>query len=116
MSQHPKKPGDPKRPKRLKLTITERAKWKQILKEVEKAEAPVSVLQGITVHLIDGTQVNIDVQELLNEGILPEDLEEDINQKLQDLDHIIENVDFFISIEHVAKTVQPFTDNLLKNL
>lgn len=110
--QKPKQP----RSKRLKLSITERDKWKQILKEVEKAEAPVSVLQGITVNLIDGTQVDIDVQKLLKEGFLPEDLEAQINEKLYELDDIIQDVDFFISIEHVAKAVQPFTDSLLKNL
>jgi len=111
-----RKSEKPPRSKQLKLTITERAKWNRILKEVEKAEAPISVLQGITVNLIDGTQVDIDVEELLNEGILPEELEENINRKLRELDHIIKNVDFFISVENVAKTVQPFTDSLLRDL
>jgi len=109
-------PKKPQKSKRLKLTITERAKWNRILKEVEKAEAPISVLQCITVNLIDGTQVDINVQELLAEGMLPEELEDRINAKLHALDHIIKNVDFFISIENVAKTVQPFTDSILKNL
>ena len=112
--QEPKKPRP--KSKRLKLTITERDKWKQILKDVEKAEAPVSVLHTITVNLKDGTSVEINVQELLAEGLTPEYLEAEINQKLQDLDHVIEDVDFLISIEHVAKAVQPFTDLLLKNL
>jgi hypothetical protein len=111
--QNPKKP---RKNKQLKLTISERAKWKQILAEVDKDEAPVSVLQGITVNLIDGTQVDIDVQQLLAEGFLPEELESEINEKLQNLDNVIKNVDFFISLDHVAKAVQPFTDSLLKNL
>jgi hypothetical protein len=112
--QQPKKP--PRKSKRLKLTITERAKWKQILAEVEKAEAPVSVLRTITVNLIDGTRVEIDVQELLSEGHSAEYIETEINTKLHEMDSIIENVDFFISVDHVAKAVQPFTDSLLKNL
>ena len=114
MAEQPKK--RPRKSKRLKLTISERDKWKQILAEVEKAEAPVSVLRAITVNLIDGTHVDIDVQELLAEGLDPSDLEQEINQKLIELDDVIENVDFFISIDHVAKAVQPFTDSLLKNL
>lgn len=112
--QKPEKP--PRKNKRLKLTITERDKWRQILKEVEKAEAPVSVLKSITVNLIDGTKVNINIQELLSEGATPEDLEEDINTKLLRMDDVIKSVDFFISVEHVAKAVQPATDILLKNL
>lgn len=115
MPQQPKK-QPPRKSKRLKLTISERAKWKQILAEVEKAEAPVTVLRGITVNLIDGTEVDIDVQQLLSEGMSPEDLEAEINDKLHKLDNVIKNVDFFISLDHVAKAVQPFTDNLLKNL
>lgn len=112
--QEPKKPR-PKN-KRLKLTISERDKWKQILKEVKKDEAPVSVLQLITVNLKDGSSVDINVQELLAEGHDPAVLEAEINQKLSNLDHVIKDVDFLISIEHVAKAVQPFTDSLLKNL
>lgn len=111
------KPGKrPRKSKKLKLTITERDKWRQILKEVEKDEAPLSVLKSITVNLIDGTSVDINVQELLKTGINPEDLELEINDKLIQLDHIIQDVDFYISVEHVAKAIQPATDLLLKNL
>lgn len=114
----PKSPRKPARSKRLKLTISERDKWKQILKDVEKAEAPVSVLHAITVNLKDGTSVDINVQELLAEGISPDFLEKEITRKLKELDDddAVKDVDFLISIEHVAKTVQPFTDSILKNL
>lgn len=112
--QKPAKP--PRKNKKLKLTITERDKWKQILKDVEKAEAPVSVLKSISVNLIDGTKVDINIQELLSLGFNPEDLEIEINDKLYQLDHVIRDVDFYISVEHVAKTVQPATDLVLKNL
>jgi hypothetical protein len=115
MAQQKPKKQQPKN-KQLKLRINERDKWKQILAEVEKAEAPVTVLQSITVNLKDGTSVDINVQELLSEGMTPEYLENEINQKLHDLDDIIKDVDFLISIEHVAKAVQPFTDQLLKDL
>jgi hypothetical protein len=116
MSNQPKPKKPPRKNKRLKLTITERDKWRQILAEVEKAQAPVSVLRAITVNLIDGTQVDIDIQELLAEGVAPEDLEQRINDRLESLDDIIKNVDFFINVDCVARTVQPITDNLLKNL
>ena len=114
MSQKPEKP--PRKNKQLKLTITERDKWRQILKDVEKDEAPVSVLKSITVNLIDGTKVKINIQEMLSEGSTPEDLETDINDRLHRLDEIIKSVEFFISVEHVAKAVQPATAILLKNL
>ena len=112
--QQPKKPLV--KSKRHKLHISAKDKWKQILREVEKIEAPVSVIQNIEVVLKDGTVVDIDVVELLSEGMDPNDLEKEINQKLFDLDDIISDVSFYINIDHVAKTIQPATDNLLKNL
>lgn len=112
--QKPKKP--PRKSNQHKLTISNKDKWKQILKEVEKLEAPVSVIQTITVTLKDGTAVDIEVADLLSEGMEPDDLEQEINTKLRELDDIIDGVDFYINIDHVAKTVQPVTDNLLKNL
>ena len=112
--QNPKRPSA--KNKRHKLTLSPKDKWKQILKEVEKLEAPVSVIQTITVHLVDGTQVDIEVQDLLNEGMAAEDLEYEINEKLDNLNEIIKTVDFHISVDHVAKAIQPATDNLLKNL
>jgi len=39
-----------------------------------------------------------------------------IKVKLTALDHIIEDVDFYISVKAVAKVVQPATDSILKNL
>ena len=36
--------------------------------------------------------------------------------KLINLDSYIENVDFYVSVDEVAKMVQPMTDLLLKNL
>jgi hypothetical protein len=112
--QQPKKRQPTSR--QLKLTITQRDKWKQILKEVEKEQAPLSVLRGITVNLIDGSQVDLDIQALLEQGLDPESLEQEINDKLKSLDDLIEDVDFFISLDHVAQVVQPFTDKLLKDL
>ena len=112
----PRSPKKPANSKRLKLALTERDKWRQILKEVEKAEAPVSVLHAITVNLIDGTSVDINVQDILATGLDPKYLEEEISRKLKELDGIVEDVDFLISIENVAKAIQPATDSLLKNL
>jgi len=113
-NQQPKKPQV--KSKRHKLNISRKDKWKQILREVEKLEAPVSVIQSIEFVLKDGTRVDIDVVELLNDGMDPDELEREINQKLYDLDDIIDDVNFYINIDTVAKTIQPATDNLLKNL
>lgn len=110
--QKPKKP----RQKSKRLNLTSKAKWEAILKSVEKKEIPISMLESICVNLTDGTQVNINIRELLEEGLDPTELEISIKTKLQTLDHIIDDIDFYISVKAVAQVVQPATDELLKNL
>jgi hypothetical protein len=66
--------------------------------------------------LIDGTRVEINILDLLDEGYANQEIEEMLNTRLKKLDEIIKDVDFFINIDSVAKTVQPVTDDILKNL
>jgi len=110
--QKPKKP----RQKSKKLNLNTKAQWESILKSVEKKEVPIAMLNSLTVNLNDGTAVNINIKELLDEGNDPDELERMIKVKLTALDHIIDDIDFFISVSAVQKMVQPATDELLKNL
>lgn len=114
--QKPQKPKPQRKSKRLKLLITERDKWKQILAQVDTPEAPISVIQKIELKLVDGTVVEINVRELLSEGYDEYELEEAINHRLDANEHIIEDASFFIDADHVASTVQPITNSILKNL
>lgn len=108
----PRKPRQ--RSKRLKLS--RREEWTKILKDVEKNEVPVTFLRSITVNLLDGTVVDINITQLINEGVDPEVIEFQLNQRLKELDDYIQDVDFYINIDSVSKVVQTFTDRLLKNL
>lgn len=110
--QKPKKP----RAKSKKLNLNSKAQWESILKSVEKKEIPIAMLESVSVNLTDGTIVNINIKELLDEGNDPDILEKMIKLKLSQLDYIIEDIDFFISVSAVQKAVQPATDELLKNL
>ena len=110
--QKPKKP----RQKSKKLNLNTKAQWEAILKSVEKKEIPIAMLESITVNLADGTLVDINVRELLEEGNDPDVLEKMIKVKLKTLDHIIDDIDFYISVAAVQKVVQPATDEFLKNL
>ena len=60
--------------------------------------------------------VEVDILQLLAEGQDPDEIKDELNDKLRKMDEIIKDVDFFISIETVAKTVQPITDDILKHL
>jgi hypothetical protein len=105
-----------KHPKLKRLSITAREKWSKILKEVEKQEVPISLLESITVVLIDGSKVHINIKDLISDGMDPDDLEDALNKKLEELNHIITEIDVFVSLDDVAKTVQPITDTFLKDL
>ena len=110
--QKPKKP----RQKSKRLNLSSKAQWEAILKSVEKKEIPITLLESVSVNLTDGTIVNINIRELLEEGNDPDELEKMLKIKLTALDYIIEDIDFYISVKAVAKVVQPATDELLKNL
>jgi len=115
MSEQPKPKKTPRsRAKKLNLNVKKR--WQDIVKDVDKKEVPVDVLQRITVRLIDGTDLSIDITQLLADGNDPSEIEDLLNAKFQDLDEYIENVDFFIDIDKVVNTVQPETDKVLKDL
>jgi hypothetical protein len=109
-------PRKPRKPKSKKITIGVKQQWESILKTVSKDEVPVELLQSLTVNLIDGTRVNIDIKELLEDGSKPKEIEKIINDKLSALDDLIFDVDFFICVDTVAKTVQPITNEILKNI
>jgi hypothetical protein len=87
-----------------------------LLKEVNKEQVPIGVLRYITVNLKDGTSVDVNIAEMLAEGADPAEVEQMINQRLDALDDVIHDVDFHISVDSVAKVIQPFTDKLLKDL
>jgi hypothetical protein len=114
MSQQ--KPKRPAKPKPRKLNLNPKTTWKNILKEVDKKEVPIQVLERMIVYLIDGTEVDIPIKELLATGADPDVVEKQINKKLEDLDQYVQNVDFFVDIESVEKTIQPETDRILAKL
>lgn len=111
--QEPKKP---RKPKSKRLNLNSKDQWEKLLKEVSKEQVPISVLRYITVNLKDGTSVDVNIAEMIEEGNDPEYVEKLINSKLQALDDVIDDVDFHISVDSVAKVIQPFTDKLLKDL
>lgn len=115
MSEQPK-PKKPQRSKAKKVNMNVKKRWQDIVRDVDKKEVPVEVLQRIIVRLVDGTDLSIDVTQLLADGNDPAEIEELLNNKFYDLDEYIENVDFFIDIDRVVNTVQPETDKVLKDL
>lgn len=113
MSEQAKKP---QRKRAKKIVINKRKSWQDIVNDVEKKEVPISVLQCISVELIDGTNITINIKELIDEGQDLDTIETLLDEKFNQLDRYIKNVDFYVDIDKVVDTIQPETDKVLKNL
>jgi hypothetical protein len=99
-----------------KINLKKRDQWKHILENVEKDEVPVAVMERVTVNLIDGTVVDVNIRQLLLDGNDPHTIQSDLQNKLKELDAYIDDVDFHINIDAVVNSIQPVTDKILKDL
>lgn len=103
----------PKRQQAKLIKLSNKSSWRKIIKDVEKKEVPIHVLERIVVFLKDGTEVPVNIKELLKDGADPNLVEKELNSKLEALEMYIENVNFYIDIEQIEKTVQQETDRIL---
>ena len=103
-----------RKPKSKRINVNVKDRWKQIVKSVNKNEVPVALLNCVVVNLIDGTSVEVDIQELLDQGFDADDVRDMLNSRLDKMDEMIKDVDFLIDIDRVASTIQPVTDDILK--
>jgi hypothetical protein len=92
------------------------SKWEHILEDVEKQKIPVQFIKKIIIKLQGKRQQTINIEKFLNQGLDPDQIEEAVSRKLQELDDTITSVEFILNVQSIADTVQPTTDELLKNL
>lgn len=117
MSEQPKQPKKPQRSRGKKITLNPAKSWKDIVESVDKREVPIDILQAIDVVLVDGTVISIDIRKLIDEdGMDPSEVEIMLDDKFNELDRYIQNVDFMVDIAKVVNTIQPETDKVLKDL
>lgn len=108
---------NPKRkPKPKKVNVSHKVHWRNIIKDINTERIPINIVKTISLSLIDGTQVEINIDDLLNEGIDPDILEEHIQEKFNELGPYIKNVNFNINIKDIAEKVQPQTNEILKKI
>jgi hypothetical protein len=91
-------------------------KWEQILETVDKNKIPVHFIKKLVVKLEGKRQHTINISKLTSQGLDPEQLEDVVSKKLQELDPIMVSVEFVLDVEVIAETIQPTTDELLRNL
>lgn len=91
-------------------------KWEHILSDVDKNRIPVQFIKKLVIRLQGKKQQTINIQKFLQQGLDPEQIEDAVGRKLEELDDQINSVEFILNVQSIADTVQPETDRLLGKL
>lgn len=91
-------------------------KWEHILEDVEKNKIPVEFIKKLIIKLEGKKQQTINIQKLLQQGLDPDQVEDAVSRKLNELEDLIVSVEFILNVQSIAETVQPETDRLLGKL
>jgi hypothetical protein len=91
-------------------------KWEHILEDVEKNKIPVEFIKKLVVKLQGKKQHTINIEKFLTQGLDPDQIEEIVSRKLQELDDMVVGVEFILNVQNIADAVQPETDKLLNRL
>ena len=91
-------------------------KWEHILEDVEKNKIPVEFIKKLVIKLQGKKQHTINIEKFLNQGLDPEQIEDVVSRKLQELDESVVGVEFILNVQNIADVVQPETDRLLGKL
>ncbi len=103
----------PQLPPKAKLDSRD---WRSILEHVEKKEIPVEVMERLTINLVDGSSIEIDIRSMIVNGDDPNAVHAALQKKLDEMENVIDDIDFHINIDAVVNTIQPVTDKILKDL
>jgi len=91
-------------------------KWEHILEDVEKNKIPVQFIKKLIIKLEGKKQQTLNIEKFLSQGLDPDQIEEVVSRKLQELDDSVVGVEFLLNVQNIADAVQPETDKLLGNL
>jgi hypothetical protein len=92
------------------------SRWEDLVEGVEKSDVPVECIKRVVIKLKDGRRRYLNMSTLRKKGMDIFELEGVLNQKLEEYDRDIENVDFFVDVDQVAELIQPETDKILGGL
>jgi hypothetical protein len=92
------------------------SKWEHILEDVEKNKIPIEFIKKLIIKLQGKKQQTINIQKFLQQGLDPDQIEDAVSRKLDELDDMIVSVEFVLNVQSIADAVQPETDRLLGKL
>ena len=92
------------------------SRWEDLVEGVEKSDVPIECIKRVVIKLKDGRRRYLNMSTLRKKGLDTYELEGVLNQKLEEYDRDIANVDFFVDVDQVAELIQPQTDKILGGL
>jgi hypothetical protein len=92
------------------------SRWEDLVDGVDKTDVPIDCIKRVVIKLKDGRRRYLNMSTLRKKGLDPIELEGVLNQKLEEYDKQIQNVDFFVDVDQVADLIQPETDKMLGGL
>ena len=91
-------------------------KWEHILEDVEKQKIPIQFIKKIILKLEGKKQQTINIEKFMKQGLMPEQVEEAVSRKLQELDDQLVSIEFILNVQSIAEAVQPVTNDFLSKL
>jgi hypothetical protein len=91
-------------------------KWEHILEDVDKNKIPVEFIKKLVIKLQGKKQQTLNIEKFISQGLDPDQIEEVVSRKLQELDDMVVGVEFLLNVQNIADAVQPETDKLLNRL
>lgn len=92
------------------------SRWEDLVEGVDKTDVPIDCIKRVVIKLKDGRRRYLNMATLRKKGLDNYELEGVLNQKLEEYDRDIANVDFFVDVDQVAELIQPETDKILGGL
>lgn len=91
-------------------------KWSHLLSEIDMDDVPIEYIERMELYFNNGDNpAFIDVTRLL-ESNKPHRIEKILSKELEDIDDILDRVDFHLDLEKVVKVVGEATDDALKKI
>ena len=87
-----------------------------IIEGVDITNIPVEYIDHLVVHTIGEQEIVVSVVELLQQGILPEELEIALEERMEEFEDEIVSVDYILNIRKISTDIQSTTDETLRNL
>ena len=77
-------------------------KWEHILEDVEKNKIPVQFIKKLIIKLQGKKQQTINIAKFLEQGLDPDEIENAVSRKLDELDDMIVSVEFVLNVQNIA--------------